>query len=68
MVVFGTLNDIAQSLVMSIFVAGQLVAAAAVVMCFGAPLLAGWIGLSFVGLAWLALSVWAGRALRRSRA
>ena len=44
MVVVGTLNDIAQSLAVSIAVAGQLVAAAAVVMCFGAPLLAGWIG------------------------
>ncbi len=44
MVVVGTLVDIAQSLAVSISVAGQLVAAAAVVMCFGAPLLAGWIG------------------------
>ncbi len=44
MAVVGTLNDIAQSLSVSISVAGQLVAAAAVVMCFGAPLLAGWIG------------------------
>jgi predicted MFS family arabinose efflux permease len=44
MVVVGTLNDIAQSLSVSIAVAGQLVAAAAVVMCFGAPLLAAWIG------------------------
>ena len=44
MVVVGTLNDIAQSLSVSIAVAGQLVAVAAVVMCFGAPLLAGWVG------------------------
>jgi predicted MFS family arabinose efflux permease len=44
MVVVGTLVDIARSLEVSIAVAGQLVAAAAVVMCFGAPLLAGWIG------------------------
>lgn len=44
MVVVGALNDIAQSLSISIAVAGQLVAVAAVVMCFGAPLLAGWIG------------------------
>lgn len=44
MCVVGTLNDIAQSLSVSISAAGQLVAAAAIVMCFGAPLLAGWIG------------------------
>ena len=44
MVVVGTLNDIAQSLAVSVSIAGQLVAAAAVVMCFGAPLLAAWIG------------------------
>ena len=44
MAVVGTLVDIARSLAVSIAVAGQLVAAAAVVMCFGAPLLARWIG------------------------
>ncbi len=61
MVVVGTLNDIAQSLSVSIAVAGQLVAVAAVVMCFGAPLLAGWIGgvdrrLLLVGaLAWYSI-------------
>jgi predicted MFS family arabinose efflux permease len=44
MVVVGTLNDISRSLAVSVSVAGQLVAAAAVVMCFGAPLLAGWSG------------------------
>ena len=42
-------------------VAGQLVAAAAIVMCFGAPLLAGWVGaldrrkLLAASLAWYAI-------------
>lgn len=40
----GTLNDIARSLEVSIALAGQLIAIAAAVMCFGAPLLAGWAG------------------------
>ena len=44
MVVVGTLNDIARSLEVSVAVAGQLIAVAAAVMCFGAPLLAGWVG------------------------
>ena len=44
MVVVGTLSDIASSLAVSVSIAGQLVAAAAVVMCFGAPLLAVWVG------------------------
>ena len=38
----GTLNDIARSLEVSIALAGQLISIAAAVMCFGAPLLAGW--------------------------
>lgn len=38
----GTLNDLARSLDVSIALAGQLIAVAAAVMCFGAPLLAGW--------------------------
>lgn len=38
----GTLNDLARSLDVSIALAGQLISVAAVVMCFGAPLLAGW--------------------------
>jgi predicted MFS family arabinose efflux permease len=38
----GTLNDLARSLGVSIALAGQLIAIAAAVMCFGAPLLAGW--------------------------
>ncbi len=43
MVVPGTLTDIAQSLDVSVALAGQLIAMAAVVMCLGAPLLAGWV-------------------------
>ena len=41
MVVAGTLNDLARALQVSVAVAGQLIAIAAAVMCFGAPLLAG---------------------------
>lgn len=41
MVVPGTLNDISTSLSISIPVAGQLISAAALLMCLGAPLLAG---------------------------
>ncbi|MDQ6639763.1 MAG: MFS transporter [Pseudomonadota bacterium] len=61
MVVVGTLTDISTSLAVSVSVAGQLVAAAAIVMCFGAPLLAGWVGaldrrkLLAASLAWYAL-------------
>lgn len=40
MVVPGTLNDIATSLTVSVPVAGQLITAAAAMMCIGAPLLA----------------------------
>ena len=40
MVVPGTLNDIATSLTVSVPVAGQLITAAAAMMCMGAPLLA----------------------------
>jgi len=43
MVVPGTLNDISRSLKVSVSLAGQLIAIAAAVMCFGAPLLAGWV-------------------------
>jgi predicted MFS family arabinose efflux permease len=43
MVVPGTLNDLADSLSVSVPLAGQLIAIAAVVMCFAAPLLAGWV-------------------------
>ena len=61
MVVVGTLSDVARSLAVSVSLAGQLVAAAAVVMCFGAPLLAGWAGgrdrrlLLAAALAWYAI-------------
>ena len=44
MAVVGVLNDLAASLHVSIARAGQLIAIAAVVMCFGSPLLAGWVG------------------------
>ena len=42
-VVPGTLNDLARSLQVSVAVAGQLFAIGAVTVCFGAPLLAGWV-------------------------
>jgi len=41
MVVPGTLNDIGSSLAVSVAVSGQLITAAAVMMCLGAPILAG---------------------------
>lgn len=43
MVVGGTLNDLARSLQVSVAVAGQLIAIAAVVMAVGAPALAVWV-------------------------
>ncbi len=43
MVVAGTLNDLSQSLDVAVPLAGQLIAIAAAVMCFGAPLLANWV-------------------------
>ncbi len=43
MVVPGTLNDLAHSLQVSVAVAGQLFAVGAATVCFGAPLLAGWV-------------------------
>ena len=61
MAVVGTLSDIARSLAVSVSAAGQLVAVAAAVMCFGAPLLAGWAGgldrrkLLAAALAWYAI-------------
>ncbi|MDZ7918743.1 MFS transporter [Rhodoferax sp.] len=68
MVVPGTLNDIGISLNISVATAGQLIAAAAALMCLGAPLLAsvvaGWdrrrlLALSLVWYAvFLALSAW----------
>ena len=44
MAVVGVLNDLTASLQVSVARGGQLIAIAAVVMCFGAPLLAGWVG------------------------
>jgi len=61
MVVVGTLTDISRSLEVSVSAAGQLITVAAVVMCFGAPLLAGWVGgldrrkLLAASLAWYAI-------------
>ena len=43
MSVAGTLNDLARSLGVSVALAGQLIAIAAVTMAIGAPLLAGWV-------------------------
>ena len=43
MVVPGALNDIVHSLDVSVAVGGQLIAIAAAVMCFGAPLAAGFV-------------------------
>ncbi|MEP6739193.1 MAG: MFS transporter [Caldimonas sp.] len=60
-VVVGTLSDIARSLAVPVSIAGQLVAVAGVVMCLGAPLLAGWVGgfdrrkLLAASLAWYAI-------------
>jgi predicted MFS family arabinose efflux permease len=61
MVVAGTLNDMAASLQVSVAVAGQLIAIAAVVMGVGAPLLAVWVSgwdrrrLLVVALVWYGL-------------
>jgi predicted MFS family arabinose efflux permease len=43
MSVAGTLNDLSQSLHVTVALAGQLIAIAAATMAFGAPLLAGWV-------------------------
>ncbi|HKX39711.1 MAG TPA: MFS transporter [Burkholderiaceae bacterium] len=43
MCVAGTLNDMAEELAVSVALAGQLITIAAATMCFGAPLLAGWV-------------------------
>jgi predicted MFS family arabinose efflux permease len=42
-VVAGTLNDISRSLGVSVPLAGQLISIGGAMMCFGAPLLAGWV-------------------------
>jgi len=44
MAVVGVLNDMTESLHVSVARGGQLITIAAAVMCFGAPLLAGWVG------------------------
>ena len=43
MVAPGTLNDLSHALGISVSVAGQLIAVGAATVCFGAPLLAGWV-------------------------
>jgi predicted MFS family arabinose efflux permease len=61
MVVAGSLNDLARSLQVSVALGGQLIAIAAAVMCFGAPLLAAAVGrvdrrvLLVASLAWYGL-------------
>jgi predicted MFS family arabinose efflux permease len=44
MVVAGSLNDITRSLQISFALAGQLISVAAAMMCFGAPLVAAFVG------------------------
>jgi predicted MFS family arabinose efflux permease len=64
MVVPGTLNDIGSSLAVSVAVAGQLITAAAVMMCLGAPLLAsvvaGWDRRRLLALSMLWYAVFLG--------
>jgi predicted MFS family arabinose efflux permease len=64
MVVPGTLNDISQSLAVSVAVAGQLITAAAVMMCVGAPLfasvVAGWDRRRLLALSMLWYAVFLG--------
>ena len=64
-VVAGTLNDISRSLQVSVPLAGQLISIGGAMMCFGAPLLAGWVA-GFDRrrlLAWTMLWYAAGHAL-----
>ena len=44
MVVAGSLNDLIRSLEVSVALGGQLIAAAAIVMCIGAPVMAALVG------------------------
>jgi len=64
MVVPGTLNDIGSSMAVSVAVAGQLITAAAVMMCLGAPLLAsvvaGWDRRRLLALSMLWYAVFLG--------
>lgn len=61
MVVAGSLNDLVSSLEVSVALGGQLISVAAVVMCFGAPVLAAVLGgwdrrrLLTLSLAWFAI-------------
>lgn len=61
MVVAGSLNDLVSSLEVSVALGGQLISVAAVLMCFGAPLLAALLGgwdrrrLLALSLAWFAI-------------
>ncbi len=61
MVVAGSLNDLTRSLEVSVALGGQLISVAAVLMCFGAPLLAAFLGgwdrrrLLTLSLAWFAI-------------
>ena len=61
MVAAGTLNDLAESLQVSVALAGQLIAVGGATVCFGAPLLAGWVAafdrrrLLAVALVWYAV-------------
>jgi predicted MFS family arabinose efflux permease len=61
MVVGGSLNDLVRSLQVSVALGGQLIAIAAAVMAFGAPVLAAWMGgfdrrrLLAFALAWYAV-------------
>lgn len=61
MVAIGTLNDITQSLAIEVDVGGRLIAIGAIVVCVGAPLLAGWVAgfdrrrLLTAALAWYAI-------------
>ena len=64
MVVPGTLNDISSSLAIPVAVAGQLITAAGVVMCVGAPLfasfVAGWDRRRLLALSMLWYALWLG--------
>jgi predicted MFS family arabinose efflux permease len=74
MVVPGTLNDISSNLQVSVPVAGQLITAAAVVMCLGAPLCATLVAgrdrrrllaLALLSALFLGAGVWVARLARR---
>lgn len=60
MVVAGSLNDLVRSLRVSVALGGQLIAIAAAVMCFGAPLLAAAVGRADRRLLLVAALAWYG--------